>query len=52
MSKSSGNRLSWDVTRDLIEKSTEELIVKAKLVYDAVGNVGAQDASFASVIKV
>lgn len=52
MSKSSGNRLSWDVNRDIIEKSTEELIVKAKQVYDAVGNVGAQDATYASVIKV
>lgn len=55
MTKASGNRLNWDLTAELIEKSVDELISKNKSVYDAVGAVGAvsaDDVTFDNVLKV
>lgn len=52
MTKASGNRLNWDLTADLIEKSADELISKNKAVYDAVGAVSADDVTFDNVLKV
>ena len=52
MTTASGNRLSWKITADQIEKSTEELITKNKAIYDAVGAVSADDASYENVVKV
>lgn len=52
MTTSTGNRLNWNLTCDLIANSSEELIQKSKKIYDEVGTVTDGDATFKTVIKV
>ena len=52
MAKPSGNRLNWQITEELIKSSTEELIQKSKHIYDSIGKVTSDEASFETVIKV
>ncbi|KAH3809168.1 thimet oligopeptidase-like isoform X2 [Dreissena polymorpha] len=51
MAKPSGNRLNWQITEELIKSSTEELIQKSKHIYDSIGKVTSDEASFETVIK-
>ncbi|XP_052777183.1 thimet oligopeptidase-like isoform X2 [Mya arenaria] len=47
-----GVRLRWnDITVDRIKNSVDELISKNKKIYDKVGSVSAENASFETVIK-
>ena len=48
-----GVRLSWNgISVDQIKTSADELIAKSKAVYDEVGGVPGDKASFDTVIKV
>ena len=47
-----GNKLKWDLTESEIYKRTEALITSAKAVYDAVGSLTADEASYQNVIEV
>lgn len=45
------NRLRWDLTPDLIQKLTEELIAKTKKVYDMVGALDLASVSYENTLK-
>ena len=52
--KAPGCRLYWTLTPREIENKTEELIVKSKAVFDAVGNLADRpaDVNVNNVVKV
>lgn len=51
MSKATGNRMNWDITKELIDKKSLELIDTNKKIYDAVAAVSKEDATYDTVIK-
>ena len=52
MTKTNGNRLSWNITSELIEVSTEELITKNRAIFDRVGALKEEDITFERAIQV
>ncbi|XP_041360068.1 thimet oligopeptidase-like [Gigantopelta aegis] len=47
-----GNLLSWKITPAQIEQSSKELIDKMKKIYDDVGKLTPEEASYDTVVKV
>lgn len=47
-----GNRMRWDLTPQDIARQADVLIEKSKKVYDAVGQIKTESASYDNVIKV
>ncbi|KAG8456553.1 hypothetical protein GDO86_002364 [Hymenochirus boettgeri] len=45
------NLLRWDLSSQQIEKKTEELIAKAKCVYDAVGALDVETITYDNAVK-
>ncbi|XP_046548552.1 LOW QUALITY PROTEIN: thimet oligopeptidase-like [Haliotis rubra] len=46
-----GNLLSWKITADDIKASADELIVKTKAAYDAVGLLKTEEINYGNVVK-
>ncbi|XP_067678068.1 thimet oligopeptidase-like [Haliotis asinina] len=46
-----GNLLSWKITADDIRTSADELIVKTKAAYDAVGLLKPEEVNYGNVVK-
>ena len=47
-----GVRLRWDLAETDIHQRTDDLITKAKAVFDAVGSLKAEEANYENVIQV
>ena len=44
--------MRWDLTAEDIGRKAEELMIKSKAAYDAVGAVKAEEANIDNVVKV
>ena len=47
-----GVRLRWDLAETDIHQRTDDLITKAKAVFDAVGSLKPEEANYENVIQV
>ena len=52
MSGTPGNYLHWKLTEESIATKADELIAEAKLVYDSVGVLTAEETNYDTVVKV
>ncbi|ESO92348.1 hypothetical protein LOTGIDRAFT_178669 [Lottia gigantea] len=46
-----GNKLTWKIKTDDIEKESTELVVKTKKIYDKIGGLKPEDINFNNVVK-
>ena len=44
--------MRFDLTKEDIEKEANELIIKSKAVYDAIGSLKPENVTFENVVKV